>query len=234
MRIEKRFKVRNPYKADESYTQFVTAGEELFYDYSGSKWVAIDTEYLNLDLAHDKLCLIQIASKAEDSEGIRIEFIWTAGTGDQTETKQKLGALISRKDIEVIMHVATADLPRIEKYTGKELKGKLFDTKVAGKIILNNTRDHGMADIIAALIDPKFVKDKNTSGSQWDLHPKYWQDKQFEYCMNDVLYLHALQERLLEIAERREKSELIGDIMKALPAICSLYHHGLDEKVLSY
>jgi ribonuclease D len=132
------------------------------------------------------------------------------------------------------LHVATSDLPRLELFSDTKFKGKLFDTKVAAKIILTNTDKVGMDDLITQLINPKFQKDRNITASLWDLDPEQWSDKMIEYAMNDVLYLHALRNSLENLAEKRNLSEVLEDSMEALPNVCQLYKYGYDASVLTY
>lgn len=238
MQFSRKYKIRNPYKPDETVSQEVLISDSLQYDYSSCAWVAIDTEFLNLNIDHDTLCLVQLASPSpEDPEQLRVELVWVwekLTNGETADLQNQFKAILDRPDLTVIMHVATADLPRIEKFSNTKLNGKLFDTKVAAKVSLRNVNSYGMAELISTLIDPRFSKDKAISTSQWDSNPEMWEDKAFEYAMNDVIYLHPLKERLSDVAERRGYSELLDGVMASLPAITRLYLHGFDERVLSY
>lgn len=235
----KKFRLANPLRLDQSLSQEVVIGTTPFYDYSDSPWVAIDTEFLSLKLPYDQLCTIQIASPhPEDPQLQRVEVIWVwqrdNSAEDTIETQEKIAALLGRKDLEIIMHVSSADLSRLEKFANTELRGKVFDTKVGARIALTNTDRHGMDDLITNLIDPRFTKDRRVTSAQWDAHPKYWEDKMIEYAMNDVIFLRALELRLTEIAERRGHGDLLQRTMATLPTVSALYRHGLDEHILGY
>ncbi len=232
----KKFKLKNPYKPDENITQEVVVGTMPVFDYSDKPWVAIDTEFLNLNFAYDRLCTIQIASPTEEGkQQVEIIWVWEAvNSGQMDDLSNFFKKLISNKDLEVLMHVSTADLPRIEKIAQTRLMGKIFDTKVAGKITITNQNNHGLNNLINYLVDPKFNKDKEQTGSQWDAHPSRWSDKMVEYAMNDVVYLHPLKEKLIEIAKRRNLYPLVEESMYLLPTLAQLVKYGYDEKVLVY
>lgn len=236
--FRKKYRLANPYKPDETITQEVVVGDEPTYTYADSPWVAIDTEFFNLSIPHSQLCVIQIASPdPDDDTRQRVEVLWVwqrIAENTHQATQKLIKEILADKKKEIIMHVSTADLPRLENFAHTQLHGKLFDTKVAAKIALTNTRSHGMDDIITLLIDPKFQKDKFVTASQWDLHPEMWADRTLEYTMNDVIYLHPLREQLLAIAKRRNLGELVEQTMKAMPAVCALYRAGYDVSTLSY
>jgi|GEM_PF-7050416 len=242
MLFSRKFKIRNPYKPDEFVTQELVVTATPTVDYSSVPWVAIDTEYLSFNPLIDQLCCIQIASPIADMpEKLAIETIWVYETlragkmsAEYNELLEKLAPILDREDIEVLMHVSTSDMPRLQKALGKKFQGKLFDTKVAGKIVQTNTGAWGMNDLISQLIDPKFTKDPKLTTSQWDSEPETWSDNMLEYSLNDVIYLHPLKEALLRVAERRGTSGLVKDTMAIMPTVCDLFQKGYTENVLSY
>jgi ribonuclease D len=234
MEFSKKFKVRNPYKPDEQVAIDVLVSEDLKLDYTNVEWVAIDTEFLNIKLEHDKLCLIQLASPAPSfalDQKLQVELVWV---WQNSTAASKLAELLQREDLEVIMHVSTADMPRIERFTGVEFKGKLYDTKVASRVAITNLNQYNMAELVTQFLDPRFNKDKAISISQWDTPPTIWEDKVIEYAMNDVIYLHALKRAITEIAERRGKLQLVNETMAIMPTVCKLVAAGYDEKILTY
>lgn len=238
--IEKKFRLENPYKPDEKIVQDVIISDTPQYDYEGSPWVAIDTEFLTLDLPYDRLCVIQIASPGAADDEQRVEFVWVweqvkSGHNLHKKVEKLLQSFFEREDLEVLMHVSTADLPRLAKLINEqEFQGKLFDTKAAARVVIRNTNRYGMDDLITNLVNPKFNKDKYITGSQWDLQPAVWSDKMIEYAMNDVLYLHPLKIALERIALRRGLDHHLDVAMKALPMVNQLYLTGLTEQIFGY
>jgi ribonuclease D len=233
----KKFRLPNPENVDEKLIQEVSYSNRPQYDYTNAKWLAVDTEFINLDITRDKLCAIQIASL--DKHGklqLEVIWVWEANFSDEQLKihKEFWRELLNKEDLELIMHVSSADLSRIEKLADFEFKGKVFDTKTAGKIALTNTDNHSMDFLINYLVDPHFSKNKSAQVEEWDHHPNEWSDAMYEYAALDVYYLHTLKERLLEVADRRGLTGLVNKAMTALPAISSLMRHGYDESVLVY
>jgi ribonuclease D len=235
--LTKKYKLSNPYKPDEQIIQEVVVSDEPVYDYSKSKWVAIDTEFINLNFENSLLCVIQIASPdPENEERQRVEVLFVRDkvrSGEDKSLREHINKILSNKDVEVLMHVSTADLPRVEKFANTELAGTLYDTKVAAKMVMYSEKN-GLDDLVATLIDPRFSKDKLVTMSQWDLPFEEWSDKMVEYAMRDVIYLHPLQIYLNELADRRDMGQLVEQIMQALPAVTRLYKHGLSVNALTY
>lgn len=238
--LSAKFKQPNPYRPDETITQEVIISDTPTLDYSHCDWVAIDTEFLGLNIEHSQLCVVQIASPGVDftaenpHQRIEIIWVWQKIKEQDNELRRFFAQMLEREDLEMIMHVSTADLPRLELLANSSLRGKLFDTKAAAKVVLTSTSNYGMEDLITNMINPSFQKNKTETGSQWDLHPLSWTDKMAEYAMNDVYYLHALKLNLEKIAQRRGAEELLATTMKAMPAVCQLYKHGYSVSVFTY
>lgn len=226
------YKIKNPYRYDQDIKQTVhISGPDLALDYSNSPWVALDTEYLSFNRLQDKLCTIQIASKAEPtSEEIRVEilYVYNSQAGD------KLKALLQNPKIEKIFHVFTSDMPRIEDFIGARIQGKIFDTKVAAKITWTNTQNHGMKHLLKMYVNPMFEQKDTELLADWEVGPENWSDDQVYYMMQDVIYLDVLRNRILEMAGRRDKLAIIEEVMNILPTISELYRRGYSESVLSY
>ncbi len=236
--FSKKFKIRNPLKADEFITQEVVISDSIQFDYSSSKWVAIDTEFLDLRIEYDNLCTIQISSEDPDNEQMqRVEIIWVWKKiidNNYADIRNFLKTLLLNKNLEILMHVSTSDLPRLQKIAQSQVDAQIFDTKVAGKIVMTNSISYGLDDLITRLVNPKHQKDKNVTFSIWDQIPNIWEDKMIEYAMKDVIYLNALKLRLIEIAKRRKIESLLENTMKIMPQLSNLYLNGYDEKVLAY
>jgi ribonuclease D len=227
-RITKSFKVKNPYRADQEIRQEVSISEDLFYDYTNVEWVAIDTEYLSLDINKDKLCVIQIASKVDGQLQVEIIYVF------DKEPTQRLIDLLTNSNIEKLFHVFSSDMPRLEKFIGKKIEGKIFDTKVAGKIAWTNTQSHSLKNLIKMFADPNYDQKDNVLLGDWEVGPENWTNDQVYYMMQDVLYLDVLRERILEMARRRGVEDLVLESMKTLPLISNLYLRGYSENVFAY
>lgn len=226
------YKIKNPYRLDQELKQTVNIStNDLVLDYSDSPWVALDTEYLSFNTLQDSLCTIQIASKATpSSEDIRVEILYVY----DSQPGENLKNLLQNDNIEKLFHVFSSDMPRIENYAGVRIKGKIFDTKVAARIAWTNTQNHGMKQLLRMFIDPYFEQKDTELLADWEVGPENWTDDQVYYMMQDVLYLDAMRIKIMRMAERRHKTELIEEVMTTIPAISELYKNGYSENLLGY
>jgi ribonuclease D len=228
----KAYKLKNPYRLDQEIKQTVhISSDDLVLDYSNSPWVAMDTEYLSFNRLQDRLCTIQIASKAEPTaDEIRVEILYVF----KSQAGEKLKALLQNEKIEKLFHVFSSDMPRIEDYAKVRIKGKIFDTKVAAKITWTNTQNHGMKNLLKMYVNPTFEQKDTELLADWEVGPEKWSDDQVYYMMQDVIYLDVLRHRILEMAGRRDKLIIIDEVMGILPTISELYRKGYSESVLAY
>ncbi len=231
MEYVKKFRMKNPYRLDDRVVQEVSVSLDLKYSYEECEWIGVDTEYLSFNYLQDKLCVIQISSKPKGASNIRVELIYVF----EKKVPEKLKLLMVNKNIEKIFHVFSSDMPRIENYIRGKVNGKIFDTKVAAKIAWTNTQNHGMDRLIQMFCDPDFGQKDNTSGlNDWEVGPENWTEDQIYYMAQDVLYLHVLKVRILEMAERRGWKDLVEASMSALPVVSELHKYGYTERVFGY
>jgi len=226
--ITKSFKIKNPYRADQEIRQEVNISDDLVYDYDGVEWMAVDTEYLSLDMYRDQLCVVQVGSMKDGVLRVEILPVYNKTAGE------KLISVLINPDIEKLFHVYSSDVPRLEKFIGQRLGGKFFDTKVAARITWTNTQNHGMKSLLKMFVDPNFDQRDNIYLGDWEIAPEEWSNDQVYYMMQDVLYLDALRKNILKMANRRGKKELVEEIMTTLPALSQLYLAGYKESVLGY
>ncbi len=226
--MTRNYKTRNPYRIDEYIHQEIHTGTELQLDYSHCNWIALDTEFLSVNPLLDQLCVIQIASQDQnDPEKIRVEIIHVFGI----EADPKLRELLVNENIEKIFHNFQTDMSKLELFIGKRLKGAIFDTFLASKLLLTNVRSDSLETLIQYLIDPSFNKDKGITVAEWDLEMDMWEDRQFEYAANDVLYLKRMKDRFEEIAKRRGKEELLKETMNIIPTLSELIKAGYKSDI---
>jgi ribonuclease D len=227
----KQFKTNNPKRSDQKITQDVSVSDSLQYDYSKNDWIGIDTEFLSYNLLLDNLCVVQIASDDPlDSSKQRIEVIHTYNK----KPDPKLVKLLGNDSISKIFHVFQADMPRIEIYTGERIKGEIFDTQIAARLAITNMESHSMENLIKYLVDPTFQQNKNVTSAEWDRSPEEWEESQFKYAAEDVMYLSTLKSRILDVAKRRGKLQLLNEIMTTLPAISHAVKLGYSPNLFGF
>ncbi|MFL1780645.1 Ribonuclease D domain protein [Candidatus Hepatincolaceae symbiont of Richtersius coronifer] len=155
-----------------------------------NKCLAIDTETMGLNLARDRLCLIQL--KGETNEVHLIQF------ADIKYDCPNLKTLLNTPDITKIFHYARFDVAAINDYLGI-LCQNIFCTKIASKLVRTYTDKHGLKDLCKELLTIELKKEQQSSF--WGAE-KLTEEQQL-YAANDVLYLHNLKTEL----EKRLKIE---------------------------
>jgi ribonuclease D len=153
------------------------------------KSVAVDTETLGLNLQRDRLCLVQLS--AGDGSAHLVQF-------DGSDfSAPRLKALLADPAITKIFHFARFDIAVLEKNLGVAT-GPLYCTKIASKLVRTYTDRHGLKDLAAELLGVELSKQQQSS----DWASRELTQQQLAYAASDVLYLHALKEKLDAMLER--------------------------------
>lgn len=221
--------------------QIVLVGEQLQYDYSDSKWIALDTETLGLDIHRDPVCSVQIASRDDKSKtGMKIEILYTysgpkgrivstdQGKGDYPGLKR----LLTNPKIEKIVHVFSFDIPRIENLIQDEIKGRVWDTKIMSRVGRSNTPNHGLNSLLKTFFHVEKIP--GGDASDWILPYKDWSETQIKYAAMDVLYLYELKKRLLDRVQRAGREKVLMGILDCIPAVSLAIRSGFDHAVFAY
>jgi ribonuclease D len=158
--------------------------------------VAIDTEAMGLRPHRDRLCLVQLSS----GDGVchLVQF-----ADRQYEKAHNLKRLIADPQVTKIFHFARFDVMILFHYLGV-MATPLFCTKIASKLIRTFTEKHSLKDLCKELLKVEITKQEQTS--DWgakDLTPE-----QLKYAATDVLYLHALKEKLDVLLARENQTDL--------------------------
>ncbi len=224
-----KFNLNNPYKPDEIVAQEVLVSDKLQYSYDKASWISLDAEFLGLNINRDALCSVQIASEdPTEVERQRVEIVYTY----QQKVDEDLRTLL-RSDIIKIFHVFSSDMPMLMKYFGTDIRGDIFDTKIASKIVWTNSQNSSKTNLIKSLIDPHYQK-LEKGDSRWEIEPKNWSEEMIEYAAKDVLYLNPLMIKFEKIAKDRNRSEILNESMKTLPVLSKLILNGYDLDVYQF
>jgi ribonuclease D len=181
--------------------------------YAGKTVVAVDTETRGLNVARDRLCLIQIC----DEEGVvslvryKQKFDWEQGIG--TNVKK----LMEDQKVVKLFHFARFDVAVLRHYLGAVVQ-PIFCTKIASKLVRTYTDRHSLKDLVRELL--KVEMDKSDQMSDWardDLS-----DSQLEYAANDVRVLIPIYRLLKQLLEREGRLELAQRTIDCLPIVCEL------------
>ena len=164
--------------------------------------IAVDGEFMGLNVRRDPLCLIQISSGNSDAHIIQFD--------RENYNAPNLVKLLNDKNISKIFHYGRADMSHIKYYLKTETNNVL-DTKIASKLARSYSDNHSLKTLIKEFIKIDINKQFQSSDFGGDLSPA-----QLKYCANDVIYLHKIHEELNKILERENRIRLYKDCLKFL------------------
>ena len=164
--------------------------------------VAIDGEFMGLNVKRDPLCLIQISSGKLDAHIVQLD--------RKTYNAPNLVKLLSDSAVTKIFHFARADMAHIKYYLKTDVENVL-DTKIASKLARSYSDSHSLKTLIKEFIGIDISKQFQSSDFGGELTPA-----QLKYCANDVIYLHKIHDELIKILDRENRTELYKDCLKFL------------------
>ena len=164
--------------------------------------IAVDGEFMGLDVFRDPLCLIQLSSGKNDAHIIQLE--------RKNYEAPNLKKILNNKEIQKIFHYGRADLAHIKHYLKIEVNNVL-DTKIASKLARTWSDGHSLKILIKEFLNIDISKQFQNS----DFGGKLSQS-QLKYCANDVIYLHKIHEELKKILIRENKIQLYENCLKFL------------------
>ena len=174
--------------------------DDLPEDLNLGNTIAIDGEFMGLNVNRDPLCLLQISSGNMDAHIVQLN--------RETYKAPNLTKLLNNKNIIKIFHYARADLTFIKHYLKIEVLN-IQDTKIQSKLARSYSDKHGLKDLIKEFINIDISKQLQSSDFGGKLTPA-----QLKYCANDVVYLHKINEELNKILVREKRMKLYEDCIK--------------------
>ena len=164
--------------------------------------IAVDGEFMGLNVRRDPLCLIQISTGNTDAHIIQF---------DRDNYKApNLVKLLNSEKITKIFHYGRADMAYI-KYYLKTDTNNILDTKIASKLARSYSDNHSLKTLIKEFINIDISKQFQSSDFGGELTPA-----QLKYCANDVIYLHKIHEELVNILQRENRIKLYNECLKFL------------------
>ncbi len=182
--------------------------------YTGA--IAIDTETLGLVPRRDRLCVVQLSPGDGTADVIRIK----AG---QTEAPN-LVSLLADQSRQKIFHFGRFDIAVLFQTFGVTTT-PVFCTKIASRLTRTYTDRHGLKDNLKELLDI----DVSKAQQQTDWAADTLSQAQLEYAASDVLYLHALADRLTSRLNRDRRMEMAMACFEFLPTRAKLDLAGWEE-----
>ena len=164
--------------------------------------IAVDGEFMGLNVKRDPLCLIQLSSGNSDAHIIQFD--------RKNYDAPNLVKLLSSDKITKIFHYGRADLAHIKHYL-KTDTNNILDTKVASKLARSYSDTHSLKTLIKEFINIDISKQFQSSDFGGELTPA-----QLKYCANDVIYLHKIHEELSKILKRENRIQLYQESLKFL------------------
>ena len=164
--------------------------------------IAVDGEFMGLNIARDPLCLIQISSGENDAHIVQL---------DRNNYKApNLVKILSDKKIIKIFHYGRADIAYI-KYYLKTDTNNILDTKIASKLARSYSDNHSLKTLIKEFLGVDISKQFQSSDFGGELT-----QAQLKYCANDVIFLHKIHSELNKILVRENRINLYLDCLKFL------------------
>ncbi len=164
--------------------------------------IAVDGEFMGLDVRRDPLCLIQISSGKSDAHIIQFD--------RKNYKAPNLVKILADSNITKIFHYGRADMAHIKYYLKTETKN-ILDTKIASKLARSYTDNHSLKALIKEFINIDISKQFQNSDFGGKLN-----EAQLKYCANDVVYLHKIHDELIKILERENRIELYKKCLRFL------------------
>ena len=164
--------------------------------------VAVDAEFMGLNVKRDPLCLIQVSSGNSDAHIVQFD--------RKTYNASNLIKLLTNKNITKIFHFARADLGHIKHYLKVNVEN-ILDTKIASKLARSYSDNHSLKTLIKEFINIDISKQFQSSDFGGELT-----EKQLQYCANDVIYLHKIHSKLNQILVREKRLDLYNSCLRFL------------------
>ena len=164
--------------------------------------IAVDGEFMGLNVRRDPLCLIQISSGKNDAHIIQLD--------RENYEAPNLKKILANDKIIKIFHYGRADMAHI-KYYLKTDTSNVQDTKIASRLARSYADNHSLKTLIKEFVNIDISKQFQSSDFGGELT-----QAQLKYCANDVLYLHKVHNELEKILIRENRIELYQDCLKFL------------------
>jgi ribonuclease D len=183
-------------------------------DFGGS--VAIDTETQGLNPLRDRLCVAQLSA----GDGVCHLVQFKPGRYEAPNLKR----LLADRDVEKILHFARFDVAICRQWLGVTM-GPIYCTKIASKLVRTYTDRHSLSTLAKELLDVDMSKQQQSS----DWAAPELSEAQKKYAASDVLYLHAIREKLDAMLVREGRDHLARACFAFLPTRAELDLKGWAE-----
>ena len=167
-----------------------------------SNLLAIDCEFMGLNVRRDPLCLIQICSGDSDAHIEQFK--------RNNYNAPNLIKILNDENVKKIFHFARSDLAHIKYYLKTDVNN-IECTKIQSKLARTFSDNHSLKTLIKEFANVDISKQFQTSDFGGELS-----SGQLKYAANDVIYLHKIHEELNKILERENRIKLYKDCLRFL------------------
>lgn len=194
--------------ADANEARYVLYHNDFPDDLAFGDVLAVDTEFMGLNVFRDRLCLLQVYDGAEGGKVHMVQF--DKGPIDAPNVRR----LMSDKSKEKIFYYARGDMRWLGHYLGVILEN-VYCLKIASRIARTYTQQHELEDVGRHVLGVRISKEQQcTDWGAKDLTPQ-----QLDYACNDVVYLHAMKEKLDAMMDKEGRKGIAYGLFGCLPAI---------------
>jgi ribonuclease D len=182
--------------------------------------IAVDGEFMGLNVRRDPLCLVQISTGNSDAHIIQLD--------RSKYNAPNLVKVLADNSVTKIFHYGRADIAHIKYYLKTETNN-ILDTKIASKLARSYSDSHSLKTLIKEFINLDISKQFQSSDFGGELTPA-----QLKYCANDVIYLHKIHDELITILKREDRLELYKKSLKFLNLRIDLDLASFNEDIWSH
>jgi len=164
--------------------------------------IAVDGEFMGLNVRRDPLCLIQISSGNSDAHVVQLN--------RDNYNAPNLVKILADKNIKKLFHFARSDLTHIKYYLKTDVNN-IECSKIKSKLSRTFSDNHSLKTLIKEFAKVDVSKQFQTSDFGGELS-----QGQLKYCANDVIYLHKIHYELDKILEREKRMDLYKQCIRFL------------------
>jgi len=166
--------------------------------------VAIDTETMGLDPHRDRLCVVQLSPGDGSADVVQIP--------PHATDAPNIKRLLADPGLLKIFHYGRFDLGVLYSAFGV-MPAPVYCTKIASRLARTYTDKHGLKDLVREALGQEISKQQQLS----DWGAETLTDAQVTYAASDVLYLHALKDKLDAMLAREGRGDLAAACFGFLP-----------------
>ena len=164
--------------------------------------LAVDGEFLGLNVRRDRLCLVQFSSGNSNAHIVQLD--------RENYNAPNLVKILADKNIKKLFHYARSDLTHIKYYLKTDVNN-IECSKIKSKLARTFSDSHSLKTLIKEFANVDVSKQFQTSDFGGELS-----QGQLRYCANDVIYLHKIHYELDKILEREKRMDLYRECIKFL------------------